>query len=152
MQIHSLNVQVGIYNTSNDRIAISLGDLRATSLGVDIANVDLSNVASAQAALSTLDTALNTMNQYRSDYGAIHNRLDSALTNLEIYRENIAGAESRIRDADYAFETAEMNKYNIMQQAGVAILSRQWYQPRCVEAHWVNTNNNSNRRREVRSP
>ena len=64
------------------------------------------------------------MNQYRSDYGAIENRLSSALNNLEIYRENIAASESRIRDADYAFETAEMNKYNIMQQAGVAILSQ----------------------------
>ena len=119
-----LNVQVGIFNTSDDRIAIDLGDLRATTLGVDTANVNLSNFASAQAALQTFDTALNTMNQYRSDYGAIENRLSSALNNLEIYRENIAASESRIRDADYAFETAEMNKYNIMQQAGVAILSQ----------------------------
>jgi flagellin len=119
-----LDVQVGIYNTANDRIAIGLGDLRSSTLGVDIANVNLSNVASAQSALESLDTALNTMNQYRSDYGAVQNRLDSALNNLEIYRENIAASESRIRDADYAFETAEMNKYNIMQQAGVAILSQ----------------------------
>lgn len=119
-----LNVQVGIFNTSDDRIAIDLGDLRATTLGVDTANVNLANFASAQAALQTFDTALNTMNQYRSDYGAIENRLSSALNNLEIYRENIAASESRIRDADYAFETAEMNKYNIMQQAGVAILSQ----------------------------
>jgi flagellin len=119
-----LDVQVGIYNTANDRIAINLGDLRSTTLGVDTGNVNLANVASAQSALQTLDTALNTMNQYRSDYGAVENRLNSALNNLEIYRENISSSESRIRDADYALETAEMNKYNIMQQAGVAILSQ----------------------------
>ena len=119
-----LNVQVGIQNTSDDRIAIELGDLRASTLKVDTGNVDLSNVASAQAALQTIDTALDSVNGYRSDYGSVENRLNSALNNLEIYTENIAGAESRIRDADFAKETAEMSKYNIMQQAGTAILSQ----------------------------
>ena len=119
-----LNVQVGIHDTNNDRIAIELGDLRASSLKVDTGNVDLSNVGSAQSALSTIDTALDTINSYRSDYGAVQNRLESALNNLEVYSENIEGAESRIRDADFAMETAEMSKFNIMQQAGVAILSQ----------------------------
>jgi flagellin len=120
----TLDVQVGIFDTTDDRIAIELGDLRATTLGVDNGNVDLSNVGSAQSALSTIDTALNTMNGYRSDYGAIQNRLESALNNLETYQENISASESRIRDADFAYETAEMQKFNIMQQAGVAILSQ----------------------------
>jgi flagellin len=119
-----LNVQVGIQNTSNDRIAIDLGDLRGSTLQIDTGNVNLSNVASAQAALETIDTALDSVNTYRSDYGAVQNRLESALNNLETYTENIAGAESRIRDADFAFETAEMSKYNIMQQAGMAILGQ----------------------------
>ena len=119
-----LNVQVGIQNTGNDRIAINLGDLRGTSLQVDTGTVDLSNVASAQAALQTIDTALDSVNSYRADYGAVQNRLESALNNLETYTENIAASESRIRDADYAFETAEMSKFNIMQQAGMAILSQ----------------------------
>ena len=119
-----MNVQVGTNNTNDDRIAIELGDLRASTLKVDTGNVDLSNVASAQAALQTIDDALDNVNGYRSDYGAVQNRLESALNNLEVYSENIAGAESRIRDADFAHETAEMSKYNIMQQAGVAILSQ----------------------------
>jgi flagellin len=119
-----LNVQVGIQNTSNDRIAIDLGDLRGSTLQIDTGNVNLSNVASAQAALETIDTALDSVNTYRSDYGAVQNRLESALNNLETYTENIAASESRIRDADYAFETAEMSKYNIMQQAGMAILGQ----------------------------
>ena len=119
-----LNVQVGIFDTANDRIAVELGDLRGATLKVDVGNVDLSNVASAQAALQTIDIALDSVNSYRSDYGAVQNRLESALNNLETYTENIAGAESRIRDADFAHETAEMSKYNIMQQAGTAILSQ----------------------------
>ena len=101
-----------------------MGDLRASSLSVDTGSVNLSNVASAQAALATLDTALDSVNQFRSDFGAVENRLTSALNNLEIYSENISASESRIRDADFAHETAEMSKYQIMQQAGVAILGQ----------------------------
>ena len=120
----TLNVQVGTNDTANDRIAIQLSNLSSSSLSVDTGSVDLSNVASAQAALQTIDTALDSVNSYRSDYGAVQNRLESALNNLEIYSENIAGAESRIRDADFAHETAQMSKFNIMQQAGTAILSQ----------------------------
>jgi flagellin len=122
-----VNVQVGIHDSSNDRIAISMGDLRSTTLGVNdsgAGNLSLGNVASAQAALTTIDNALDKVNEYRSDYGAVQNRLESALNNLETYTENVAGAESRIRDADFAFETAEMSKFQVMQQAGVAILGQ----------------------------
>jgi flagellin len=125
---NEMNVQVGIHNSSDDRIAISLGDLRSTTLGVSDAGasgtISLENVASAQAAITQLDAALNTVNEYRSDYGAVQNRLESALNNLEVYTENVASSESRIRDADFAHETAEMSKFQIMQQAGVAILGQ----------------------------
>lgn len=120
----TLDVQVGIFNTTNDRITIELGDLRATSLGVDAANVDMSNALSAQASLTVLDTALDSINSMRSDFGAVQNRLESSLNNLNIYTENLASAESRIRDADFAFETAQMSKYQTMQQAGTAILGQ----------------------------
>jgi flagellin len=119
-----VNVQVGIHDSSNDRIAIDMGDLRATTLGVDSGNMALGNVASAQAAITKLDTAIDKVNDYRSDYGAVQNRLESALNNLETYTENTASAESRIRDADFAHETAEMSKFQVMQQAGVAILGQ----------------------------
>ena len=124
---NQMNVQVGIHDSSNDRIAISLGDLRADTLGVNdsgAGNMSLSTVASAQAAITKLDAAIDTVNDYRSDYGAVQNRLESALNNLETYTENVAGAESRIRDADFAHETAEMSKFQVMQQAGVAILGQ----------------------------
>jgi len=121
-----LDVQVGIHNTGDDRIKVNLGDLRATSLGVDNSGsgIQLDTVTGARTALTKIDNALDTINGYRSDYGAVQNRLESALNNLEVYDENIQGAESRIRDADFASETAEMQKFQIMQQAGVAILSQ----------------------------
>jgi flagellin len=120
----TLDVQVGIFNTTDDRIAIVLGDLRATSLGVDKGNISMSNAASAQAALTTLDVAIDSINKIRSDFGSVQNRLESSLNNLHVYTENLAGAESRIRDADFAFETAQMTKFQTMQQAGIAILGQ----------------------------
>jgi flagellin len=120
----SLSVQVGIFNTSEDRISISLGDLRSTSLGVDSANMSMANAASAQAALTTLDASIDSINKIRSDFGSVQNRLESSLNNLHSYTENLAGAESRIRDADFAYETAQMSKYQTMQQAGIAILGQ----------------------------
>jgi len=119
-----ITVQVGINNTSNDRLQITMGDLRATVLGVDTGTVSLSTATLAQAALSTFDTALDTVNKNRSEYGAVQNRLTTSLRNMEIYLENITSAESRIRDADYAYETAEMAKNQILQQAGMSVLAQ----------------------------
>jgi flagellin len=119
-----MNVQVGIHNSSDDRIAISLGNLEASKLGVATGTMNLDNITNARAAITNLDKAIDTVNKYRSDYGAVQNRLESALNNLEVYTENVASSESRIRDADFAHETAEMSKFQVMQQAGVAILGQ----------------------------
>jgi flagellin len=120
----SLAVQVGVNNTANDRISITLGDLTSSTLGVRTAVMSLNTVASARAAITSLDSALDTVNGYRSDFGAIQNRLGSALQNIEIYAENLASAEAQIRDADFAYETAELSKLQIMQQAGLSVLAQ----------------------------
>ena len=120
----AINVQVGIGNTPNDRIAIALGDLRATTLKVDAGSMSLSKATSAQAALTVLDAALDQVNTQRANYGATQNRLESTLRNLDQYTSNIAAAESRIRDADLAVETSNMAKYQILQQAGVSVLGQ----------------------------
>jgi flagellin len=119
-----LNVQVGIMNSSNDRLAITMGDLQSTTLGIDSGSIDMSTAAGAQAAIDTLDTALDTLSGYRSDYGAAQNRLNSALTNMETYSENLASAQSQIRDADFAYETAQLAKNQVMQQAGISVLAQ----------------------------
>ena len=119
-----LDVQVGINNTANDRITITVGDLRSTVIGIDTASIDLSTATGAQSAIDSFDTALDTVASYRSDYGAVQNRLDSSLRNMETYTENLAAAESQIRDADFAYETSQMAKDQILQQAGVSVLAQ----------------------------
>jgi flagellin len=120
----SLDVQVGIMNTADDRITITLSDLTASNLGVDTGAVDLSSASAAQSAIDAFDTAIGSVNSFRSDLGAVQNRLDSALSNMETYVENLSSAESQIRDADFAFETAELAKNQILQQAGVSVLAQ----------------------------
>ena len=117
-----IDVQVGINDTSNDRITITLGDLTATNLAVN--GLDLSTATNAQAAIAVLDTALSTVGSIRSNFGAVENRLNSTLNNLETYTEATQSAESRIRDADFGYETAQLTQNQILQQAGVSVLSQ----------------------------
>jgi flagellin len=118
-----LSVQVGIENNSASRVGIDLGDLTTTGLGLGT-SVTLLNVTGAQSALDTLDTALDSINSYRSQLGSVQNRIESAINNAWSYAEALSAAESRIRDADYALETSEMTKQQIMQQAGIAALAQ----------------------------
>jgi len=119
-----LNVQVGVMNDASSLIQITLGDLTTSTLAISSASVNLLDVTSARSAIDALDSALDTVNSYRSDLGSVQNRLDNALNNNQIYLENLSGARSNIEDADYATETAEMTKFQIMQQAGVAALAQ----------------------------
>jgi flagellin len=122
--VTTLDVQVGIQNTSNDVISISLGDLRATVLTVDPASISLATSTGAQTAITNIDAALATLAQDRSNFGAVENRLNSALSNIETFTESTIAAESRIRDADFGYETAQLSQNQILQQAGVSILSQ----------------------------
>jgi flagellin len=118
----SISVQVGIQNASSSRISITLGDL--TTSGLSINNLDLSSVAGAQGSIDTLDTALSSVNSFRSQFGAVQNRLDSALNNSQINVEALSSASSQIMDTDFATETSNLTKLQIMQQAGVASLAQ----------------------------
>jgi flagellin len=84
----------------------------------------MSSSSGASSAIDAIDTAIETVSGYRSDFGAAENRLNSALNNLETFTENTQSAESAIRDADFGAETAEMSKNQILQQAGTAILAQ----------------------------
>jgi len=121
----SVDVQVGIFNVAaQDRIAVTLQDAQTLTLGVDTLAAGLSTAVTAQAAIGLIDTALDSVNDSRADYGAIQNRLSSAMRNLENYTENLVEAESRIRDVDFAAETAELSRNQIFQQAGISILAQ----------------------------
>lgn len=118
----SIDVQAGVNNTVNDVVTISLGDLGATTLGVNTAS--LASADSASAALDTIDSAIAAVSAYRANFGAVENRLNSALNNLEVFSESTQSAESRIRDADFGYETAQLSQNQILQQAGTAILQQ----------------------------
>ena len=88
------------------------------------ANLDISSVKGAQQALEIVDKALTAVNGARADLGAVQNRFTSVVANLQTSSENLAASRSRIRDTDFAKETAELTRTQILQQAGTAMLAQ----------------------------
>lgn len=97
-------------------------DINIVSLGLNLSNV--ADKASAQNTLAAIDGALNSVTSIRAEFGAMQNRLQSIINNLMVTRENLASANSRIRDADIAVETAELTKNQILMQSGVSVLGQ----------------------------
>jgi len=114
--------------------SITLAGTEITSLGLTagaqtlttqtLNGVDVTNSTSANEALLTLDFALSQVSGLRAELGAVQTRFESTISNLSITSENLSAARSRIRDADFAAETAELTRSQILQQAGIAILSQ----------------------------
>ena len=122
-----LTFQVGINNSANDRISMSIGQLDTTTLGTagtKIAAADLSTAAGAQAAISVFDAAVQGLSTARASVGAVQNRMSVTISNLSSSFENLSAANSRIRDVDVASETATMTKMQILSQAGLAVLAQ----------------------------
>jgi flagellin len=92
--------------------------------GAGVSTVDLSTAAGSQTALSTLDKAINTITDMRASMGAYQNRLTASIANLEISSMNLQGSRSRILDSDYAKETTNLAKAQIIQQAATAMLAQ----------------------------
>ena len=124
----SVDIQVGI--NSGQTVAIDGVDVRTASLfGTPAVPPDLSTVGNAQTALGNVDLAINAVNEARGGFGASQNTLQSALASTLNVRENLAAAESRIRDVDVAAETADLTRNNILQQSAVSILQQANVQP-----------------------
>jgi flagellin len=99
-----------------------------------ISDVDISTVAGANEALSLIDSALTTLNTQRATLGAVQNRFESTIANLQNVSENSTAARSRIQDADFAQETANLARAQILQQAGISVLAQANAQPQNVLA------------------
>jgi len=120
-----LEVQVGIYNDDfQDRINIDTGKSNTNLDTLKIKEVSISQKESAQNVLTNLDMAIAHVASVRSNYGAFQNRLESTMKNIAIFHENLSAANSRIRDADIAKESAELTRGSIMQQASVSVLAQ----------------------------
>ena len=120
----SLTVQVGVTSGTESEVSITLGDLTSSSLGVATTDIDMTAATAAQSAIDTIDIAIDSVNSIRADYGSTQNRLDSSIGNMTAYVESLSSAASQIMDADYAHETSEMTRLQVMQQAGVAALAQ----------------------------
>ncbi len=113
-------LQVGAL--SGQTIGISIGSMSATTLGVNA--LDVTTNANAGASMSKVQAAIETVSTQRSSLGAIQNRLEHTVANLDTTSENTSASESRIRDTDMASEMVEYSKNNILAQAGQSMLAQ----------------------------
>ena len=103
---------------------LAAGTYGSGQTGQSLNSLDVSTVNGANNAISAIDNAINTLNTVRGDLGALQNRFTSTVSNLSSSSDNLNAARSRIRDADFAVETAKLSRGQILQQAGVAMLAQ----------------------------
>ena len=115
-------LQVGTANVDAQRITIKISAMDASTL--EINDVDLSTQSGAQAAITSITQAIARVSAQRSDLGAVQNRLEHTIANLDNVVENTTAAESQIRDTDMATTMVEYTKNNILAQAGTAMLAQ----------------------------
>lgn len=89
-----------------------------------IANADITTVAASNITMKSIDSAMSQIDSFRADLGAVQNRFESTIRNLSAVSESLAAANSRIKDADFAAETAELSKNQVLQQAGISVLAQ----------------------------
>ena len=133
-QFNSMNLLDGTF--SSKQLKLQVGALKGQSIGVSIAkmsasklqltaaNMKVSSFSAAGTAMKTIQDAIKTVSDTRSKLGAIQNRLEHTINNLNTTSENTQAAESRIRDTDMASEMVEYSKNNILAQAGQSMLSQ----------------------------
>ena len=126
----TLTFQIGLHNNSDNRFNMVLASVNLSigALALSTDSVSLGGattlVSSANSAITAIDTALVSVNNARAHLGAFQNRLESTLNEASNYSENLSAASSRIIDVDYAQESSNMTRFQIMQQAGVAALGQ----------------------------
>lgn len=121
----SLQIQIGANTEAEDSITINLTDGTTAGLSVDgLTAGAVTDSTAAYATIDAVDAALKTVDTARSGLGATLNRFDSVISNLQNSETNLSAARSRIEDADYAKEVAEMTRAQILQQAGTSVLAQ----------------------------
>lgn len=115
--------QIGSQGTSSDTITVSGVQAGASAIGI-ASTVHVSSIGAATSAIDTIDSAISTVASLRATFGSAQNRLESTIRSLAVALENTAAAESQIRDVDFASETAELTRNQVLQQAGISILGQ----------------------------
>ena len=149
--INDANIGVGAFKDGNDMKLVSkdqltvktdvASDVAADAMaGIDseassmkkVADVDVSTAQKAQESILLIDDAIKAIDSQRADLGAVQNRFDNTIANLQSISENVSAARGRIEDTDFAAETANLSKNQILQQAGTAILAQAKQLPQAV--------------------
>lgn len=118
-----MEFQVGAYAGKDNVIKFNFS-ADATASNIGISDIDISDRSGARDSLESVDKAITEVGKYRASFGAMQSRLESAVSNLDVSYENLAAANSRIRDTDVARETAEMASANILQNTAVSVLAQ----------------------------
>lgn len=117
-------IQIGARNTANDRMAISIGDMRASGSTLNTASLSLSSMSGAQGAITSIDLAITKVSQQRGDLGASQNRMQFSLRNVNNSLENNQASESAIRDADFPEEVSLFTRAQILTQSSTSLLAQ----------------------------
>ncbi len=116
--------QVGAGTTANDVITVTTTDLTANATITAVTGGGVTTAALATTAINNIDAAITTVASQRATFGAVQNRFDSVIGNLQSSAENQAAARGRIMDADFASETANLSRAQVLQQAGTAMVAQ----------------------------
>ncbi|MEH6447896.1 MAG: flagellin [Oleispira sp.] len=111
-------------NDELEALGLAAGTYGGGEDGQFLNDIDITTVEGATAALTAIDNAIGQVASQRADLGAVQNRLESTVSNLQVTSENLNAANSRIQDADFAAETAELQRTNVLQQAGISVLAQ----------------------------
>jgi flagellin len=123
--------QVGANTSTGNTLSISLQDIERLEASSGVAN-NITTVSATTASITAIDSMIDDITSARADFGAVQSRFESAINNLQIGMENQAAARGRIMDADFAVETANMTRSQILQQAGNAMVSQANSSPQSV--------------------
>lgn len=117
----TVNIQVGASDAQTIGVTLSKAD--SASIGATAASIDVTNASNDATRLATIDAAIANVDAQRSALGAVQNRFTSVISNLASVTTNLSASRSRIQDADYSVEVANMTRAQILQQAGTSVLS-----------------------------
>lgn len=122
--VTNIDFQVGIDNTAADRITLNFGGVDVAALGLTASTLGGATAANSQTSIDTLDAALQGISTRRADFGAMLNRMQGTISNLQSMRTNLSAAHSRIRDVDVAEESSLLAQKQVLMQASTAILTQ----------------------------
>lgn len=132
-----LSLQIGATGDAYNKVTINVGNMSSKGLGIDnLRNIGIMSQDAASAALDQIkngaDSAINTVSSVRAELGAMQNRLEHTINNLDVAAENMQSANSQIRDTDMAKEMMEYTKKNVLTQAAQAMLAQANQQPQSI--------------------